>query len=117
MGRYEPTQVVRERRPRSFNLLCRIPPQLVHDFDCLTDSRSAEGVATAQEASIGVDGDPATEVGFALLDEEAALALFAKSQILVFDNLRNGETIVGLSHIQLTGFDFRGVVGLFCGYL
>ncbi len=73
-------------------------------------------MAAAQKAPVGVDGDLAAEIGFAFLDEGAAFTLFAESQILVFDNLGNGETIVGLGNIDLIGLDSRGFVGLLCGY-
>ena len=78
-----------------------VAAELVDDLDGLRDAGRPERVAHAQEAAAGVHRDVAVELAATLLDEPAALALLDPAQVLVFDDLRDGEAVVDLGHVEL----------------
>ena len=111
-----PRVVVGEGEPRLGHLArAGLAAKLPEGLGGLGDPRGAEGVAAADQPAARVDHDLPAVVGQALLDEAAALALRAEAELLVRDDLRDGEAVVHLGEIHVVGSDAGHPVRLFRG--
>src|SRR5204863_4571432 len=103
--------VVGETDARARDLArARLAAQLPEGLAGLGHAGGAERVAAPDEAPARVDHDLAPVVGQPLLDEAPALALRAEAELLVGDDLGDGEAVVDLGEIDVVGAHARHAV-------
>src|SRR5262249_57125351 len=77
------------------------------------DAGGAERVTAADEAASRIDHDVATVIAAPSLHEGSGLALLAEGQLLVGDQLGDGEAVVDLGDVDIAGGNPGHPVGRF----
>src|SRR5690348_17255539 len=81
--------------------LPRLPAELGDDLGDLSGARGTNGMALGLETARGVHGDLAAEARPALLGGHSARPGLEEAQALGSDDLRDGEAVVKLHHIDV----------------
>src|SRR2546430_4290035 len=109
-------QVVREADPGPLHLpLARLAAELRHELVDHAHAGGADRVPVRLETARRVHRLLAAERRTPLLDESAALAAAAEAEILVGQDLGDGEAVVHLGEVDGVGADPRLRVGLLRG--
>src|SRR6266550_4069573 len=87
--------------------------KLSEDLRGLGDAGGAERVPAADEAASRIDHDVATVIAASGRHERSGLALLAEAQLLVGDQLGDGEAVVDLGDVDIAGPDPGHPVGRF----
>src|SRR5262245_20684379 len=83
----------------------RFVAKLRENLRRLCNAGRAERMTAADEATPGIDDHVATVLAAPGCDEGARLALLAEPQLLVRDQLGDGEAVVDLGDVDVTGRD------------
>src|ERR1700733_13652951 len=88
--------------------------KLPDTFDQMKDAARHTGVSEREKPAVGVDRQGASKLDTAALDERAALAFLAKSEILELHQRRDRKAVVDFGHVDVVGRNTRLAKGIAC---
>src|SRR6202043_3381257 len=77
--------------------------QLVDQLVNLAKARCAARFAVGQQATVGVDGQPAADLGGAVGEQRLLLAVLAEARLGHVDDLGSGVGVLQLSDVDVLG--------------